>query len=81
MKKLLVFSLVLLFSTGLLFADSNKENAGLVSVQWLKKHQNDDNLVLIDISKKEPFEQGHVAGAILSSRLIFTNNNFLSLIS
>jgi len=64
MKKLLVFSLVLLFSTGLLFADSNKASVGLVSVQWLKKHQNDDNLVLIDISKKEPFEQGHVAGAV-----------------
>jgi len=35
----------------------------IVSVTWLKEHQNDKNLVIIDVSDAKLFEQGHIPGS------------------
>ncbi len=54
MKKLLL----LLFALSLFAAEP------FVSASWLKKHLNDSNLIIIDVSKPKLYKKEHIPGAI-----------------
>jgi thiosulfate/3-mercaptopyruvate sulfurtransferase len=61
MLKALVLTFTLL--SGFLFA-SQDSFGDLVSIEWLKKHLNDKNLVIIDVRKEELYKKGHIKRAI-----------------
>jgi thiosulfate/3-mercaptopyruvate sulfurtransferase len=41
-----------------------KTSANLVSVQWLKDHLNDQDLVVVDTRAEADYQQGHIPGAV-----------------
>ena len=41
-----------------------KQMSPLVSVQWLKQHRSDRNLVILDVSSKKDYDAGHIPGSI-----------------
>ena len=55
MKKLILFIAVFLFS---------KDIPSIVSVEWLKKHFNDKNLVVIDVRDYKDYKKGHLKKAV-----------------
>jgi len=51
---------------------SYTKNDLLVSVDWLKKHLNDENLLVIDARGDEAYSKGHIKGAILATWQAFS---------
>jgi len=47
-----------------LFALSDNADSLLIDVDWLKKHQHDKHLVLVDSRSREDYQRGHIAGAV-----------------
>jgi len=63
-KLILIISLssISLFSLEL---ESDKSDLpAIVSVAWLKKHQDDSRLALIDLREQEKYEKGHIKNAV-----------------
>ncbi len=56
---------LLLFLSNSVFASQNtQKSSAVVSVQWLQKHLDDKNLVIIDVREKEAYKKGHIKGAV-----------------
>ena len=80
MKKLILTALTGLFLTSMIACASEgdalsgiesrgyKDSSRLVSTEWLAKYIapniNDINLVIIDVRKKEAYDEGHIPGAV-----------------
>ncbi len=61
MKKLIL----LFYIVGLLFASQNTHLPPSVkSVEWLKQHLNDENIVIIDVRNEKAYNKGHIKNAI-----------------
>lgn len=60
--KLLVF--VLLSVSSVIAGVAQKQMPIVISVDWLKTHLNDKNLVVIDVRKEEAYKKGHIKGAV-----------------
>jgi len=60
MKKVLVF-VVCLYSS-ILFASENIPS--IVTVEWLKTHYNDPNLVIVDVRDEKEYKKGHLKRAV-----------------
>lgn len=58
---ILVF-LVLVLIAPAVFA--NQAGEILVDVQWLERHQNDQNMKIVDARSEEEYKQGHISGAV-----------------
>lgn len=57
-------------------AYSNEAPAAIVSAEWLEKHQNDKNLVLLHIGSREEFDKEHILRAqYISTRDISTTSD------
>ena len=41
-----------------------EDSSRLVSTEWLADNINDENLVIIDVRKKEQYDEGHIPGAV-----------------
>ena len=61
MLRLLFFIMFVMSST--VFA-VEKETPLVVSVEWLAQHLEDENIVIIDVRKKEAYQKGHIKGAV-----------------
>jgi thiosulfate/3-mercaptopyruvate sulfurtransferase len=47
--------------------DINKKNGdmpAIVSIEWLKKNQSNNNLVILDIREYKEYKKGHIKGAV-----------------
>ena len=63
MKKKLLFLFLLFVLCGIYQKTEAKESSMTVSVDWLKEHLNDSNLVLLHIGDKAEYDKAHIAGA------------------
>jgi len=60
--RLLLFALFTI-SSGVA-STAQKKMPIVVSVDWLKTHINDKNLVVVDVRKEEAYKKGHIKGAV-----------------
>jgi len=60
--RLLFFVLLSIFSTTV--SAAQKQMPIVTSIDWLKTHINDKNLVIIDVRKEQAYKKGHIQGAI-----------------
>ena len=74
MKILLSLLMLLILNVGL-----QAKIPDLVSVEWLKNHFNDKNLVLIDVRDRKLFKQGHLKNAVNLPvfETLFTGKNLM----
>jgi thiosulfate/3-mercaptopyruvate sulfurtransferase len=56
--------LIIFLVCSTLFASSQDGFGDLVSMEWLNKHLDDKNLVIIDVRKEELYKKGHIKRAI-----------------
>ncbi|RME86335.1 MAG: sulfurtransferase [Planctomycetota bacterium] len=76
MRKIsVVWTLVclLLFQGLILLGKENSKIPALVSAEWLKKNLKNPKLVLIEVSKKKYYDQGHIPGSVHGYAMEFFN--------
>ncbi len=63
MQKLRIgITLALLLSVSTVFAQKNGLDKIIVSQEWMQDHMNDKNLVILQVSGQDQFDDGHIAG-------------------
>jgi len=62
MKRLIVSLFIIILSSQTLMA--SQKITPIVSIEWLKEHLEDKNLLIVDVREREEYLKGHIKGAI-----------------
>ncbi|SFV49876.1 Thiosulfate sulfurtransferase, rhodanese [hydrothermal vent metagenome] len=54
----------ILFISNIVASSTQRQNSVVTSVEWVKSHLGDKNLLLIDVRTKEAYDKGHIKGAV-----------------
>ena len=61
-KQLVLFALAMVLAGGQAMAQKGLKNI-IVSQEWLQKHSDDKNLVILHVGSSKSYDEGHIAGA------------------